>query len=121
MGQGNVTIEKRSNRISNVRGTLQQLNEIQTMILEAGPLGSEQIQQDIVDRSVFIADVPYLTDDRVQLEAEWESYFQRVIGRKLQSLTCGIQGDLTMVLAVFQTAEGKCIIVIRNLNKNKLR
>ncbi len=93
-----------------MRGTVQQLHEIQIKILAAGPLGSEQIEQHmVIDRSVHIANVPYVTDDREQLEKEFETYFQRVMGKKLQRLSCGIEGDLTKAVAVFQAVEGECM------------
>ncbi|XP_072025443.1 uncharacterized protein [Amphiura filiformis] len=104
LGKTNIE-EQKTHKITKARCTLQQLHEIQSMLVAAGPLGSQQIQADIVDRSIYITDIPYVTNEIQQLKEELETYFQRVTDNKLERLVCGIQGNLTKAIAVFHTME----------------
>ncbi|XP_072026039.1 uncharacterized protein [Amphiura filiformis] len=104
LGKENIE-ESKTHRITKARCTLRQAHELQDMVLAAGPLGSQQVETDIFDRSIYIADIPYVTDDKEQLEKELETYLQRVTGNKLDRLICGIQGDMTKAIAVFHTTE----------------
>ena len=113
MGEKSTEDEKQFS-LNEVNCTLKQLSEIRNILLESGTL-----RNDMFERSLYIEDIPYLTDDKEQLLEECKTYFKRVAGKDLQELVSGIKGDIRKAIAVFRTEEGMyCLALFVSLQYN---
>ena len=98
------------NKLSCVTGTLDYLREVEKMIiLESLKLVSTHATQDasgIVERSIKIENIPFVTDDKEQLREELSVYFKDKNHVELDELICPVKGSLRSAVAVFRNTTG---------------
>ena len=104
VGKDNVRVLK--NKVTDLRGTIDDLEEAARCLLEAvGLKEEEQGGSDLIERCVDIDTIPYLTDDVGQLKEELGVHLRRH-GGEVQDIVCPIMGQMTRAIAVFKSVQG---------------
>lgn len=98
------------NKLSCVTGSLEYLRDVEKMIilesLKLVPTQAKQGSSGIVERSVKIENMPYMTDDVEQFKAELNVYFKEKHRIQLEELICPFKGSMQNAVAVFRNATG---------------
>ena len=104
LGKDNVRATK--NRVTDITGTIDDLEEAARYLLEAvGLLQEGQGGSHLTERCVDIDNIPYMTNDVGQLNEELRVHLRRH-GGEVQEIVCPIMGQMTRAIAVFKSVKG---------------
>ena len=109
MGKDNVRVLK--NRVTDITGTIDDLEEAARCLLEAvGLLEEGQGGSHLTERCVDIDNIPIMTNDAGQLKEELGVHLKRH-GGEVQEIVCPIMGRMTRAITVFKSVKGMSYIL----------
>ncbi|XP_072025001.1 uncharacterized protein [Amphiura filiformis] len=111
---GDTKVQGSKYKINEISCTTDQMNEIGNYVLKGvGLLEARSVSNntsdmsEVTERCVYIGNIPYVTDEKEQLEEAIKTHVESKIGSGIERVICGVQGSLEKALAVFKNVKDR--------------
>ncbi|XP_072026035.1 uncharacterized protein [Amphiura filiformis] len=107
---GDTNVQGSKYKIKEISCTTDQMNEIENYVLESVGLtdpNSVSSETEIIERCVYIENIPYETDEQEQVEKAIKEHVESHTGTGIERVICRVQGSMDKALVVFKSVKDR--------------